>query len=208
MNLELIQRPFSHDQIKQRKTSLGYTLDYLETHTVIHRLNEVFGGAWSFRILDHKLLEDDVVVLGELTAEGVAKQQFGTCELRQEGDEGIVLSMGDALKAAASDALKKAATLFGIGLQLYRSAETPAVSPPAPARPEPAPAPVPALEPEPEPAIALITDLQVAEIVELAKQRKVTQAQVDRRARERYGRGLAELTQAEAQEIITRLRTR
>ncbi|MBI4553800.1 MAG: hypothetical protein HY710_16155 [Candidatus Latescibacteria bacterium] len=208
MNLDLIQRPFPSDQIRRRKTALGTTLDYLETHTVIARLNETFGGLWSFKILDHKLLEDDVVVLGELTAEGVTKQQFGTCELRQEGDEGVVLSMGDALKAAASDALKKAATLFGIGLHLYHSAESAPVSPPEAALPEPTPEPEPEPAPEPGPPPDLITDFQVAEIIELAKQRKITQAQVERRARERYGRGLAELTQAEAQEIITKLRPR
>lgn len=206
MNLELLQRPFPSDQIKQRTTTLGTTVDYIETHSVITRLNEVFGGEWSFKIVEHQLMEDDVVVLGELTAEGVTKQQFGTCELHQESEEGVVFSIGDALKAAASDALKKAATLFGIGLQLYQ----PKLQRPQMVR-ETAPEPVtpeapsqPAESPEPEPE--LITDLQFAEIVELAKKRNMTQAEVDLRVRSRYGRGLAELTQAEAQDIISKLR--
>lgn len=221
MNLELIKRPFSSDQIKQRKTSLGYTVDYLETHTIIARLNEAFIGEWSFRVIEHQLLEDVVVVLGELAVEGVTKQQFGTCELSQESEEGIVFSIGDALKAAASDALKKSATLFGIGLQLYGSStETSAV----PDMPDmsiqepvadllvddksPEPKPEPEIEPvfEPEIESESITDLQLAEIVELAKDRNFTQAQVDQRARSRYGRGLAELTRPEADEIISKLK--
>jgi hypothetical protein len=235
MNLELLQRPFSAHQIRRRKTSLGTTLDYIETHTVIARLNEAFKGQWSFRILEHKFLDDDVVVLGELAAEGVAKQQFGTCELHQETEDGMVLSMGDALKAAASDALKKAATLFGVGLQLYgtdtaRSAgekealpveATPSASA-APDGPEAVVVPAqeaPAVSDAPDidawlqeagsqPAPSLITDMQMAEIIDLARKRNFSRAQVDQRARSRYGRDLKELTQDEAQDIIEKLKGR
>ncbi|MBM3264283.1 MAG: hypothetical protein FJY97_12780 [candidate division Zixibacteria bacterium] len=246
MNLELLQRPFPTSQIRKRKTSLGVTLEYLETPTVIARLNEAFDGEWSFRILDHKFLDDDVVVLGELTAEGVAKQQFGTCELSQETEDGMVLSMGDALKAAASDALKKAATLFGVGLHLYGVAV-----PDKPSDAVGAPVPVPVAEPptvepdkpnepseppsEPDepsytareeetgvvsesdidallnnvtPPESLITDLQLAEILDLARNRKFSKDQVEQRARSRYGRSLKDLSQTEAGEILEKLKGR
>lgn len=220
MNLEILQRPFSASQIKKRKTSLGVTLDYIETHTVIARLNEAFTGQWSFRIVEHKFLDDDVVVLGELAAEGITKQQFGTCELSQESEDGMVLSMGDALKAAASDALKKAATLFGIGLHLYGVEPKTPASEPAPAVAEPA---YEIAEPEPlavsdadidalldnaTPAPSLITDLQLAEILDLARKRKFSTDQVEQRARSRYGRDLKALSQSEADEIIEKLKGR
>ena len=34
-------------------------------------------GAWSFGVTHHEVREDEVVVLGKLTAEGIAKMQFG-----------------------------------------------------------------------------------------------------------------------------------
>lgn len=232
MNLELLNRPFSSQQIKKRKTSMGFTLEYIETHTVITRLNEVFAGQWSFKILDHKFLDDDVVVLGELTAEGVVKQQFGSCELSQEAEDGMVLSMGDALKAAASDALKKAATLFGVGLHLYgANFSTPDLMPDHPAEPAPSSVATSPDEefayaaPPPEPLTvsesdidallgdtaqpdSLITDLQLAEILDLARKRKFSKDQVEQRAQSRYGRGLKDLSQFEADEILEKLKGR
>lgn len=236
MNLEHLVRPFSSDQVKQRTTPLGYTVDYIETSTVIIRMNEAFQGEWSFKILDHKLLEDVVVVLGELTADGITKQQFGTCELSHESEDGVLFSLGDGMKAAASDALKKCATLFGLGLQLY--SVTPNTSPEGTTQtdaadknpsqgfpvtlPEDDVKPESGIQPIPEPAADAspesdsipvaasaddaITDMQVAEIIELAKRRSFSQAQVDQRARSRYGKALAELAQWEADEIITKLK--
>ena len=60
MNLELLKQPFPTNQIKNRQTSIGMTVAYLETPTVINRLNDVFNGEWSFKIIEHKFLDDDV----------------------------------------------------------------------------------------------------------------------------------------------------
>ena len=46
MNRELLERPFSAEQIKQRKGSFGDVLDYIEGATVIQRLNDCFEGEW------------------------------------------------------------------------------------------------------------------------------------------------------------------
>jgi hypothetical protein len=240
MNLELLKQPFPTNQIKNRQTSIGMTVAYLETPTVINRLNDVFNGEWSFKIIEHKFLDDDVVVIGELTAEGITKQQFGTCELHQDSEDGIVLSMGDALKAAASDALKKSATLFGIGLQLYgftpdeeitteskeAFAETESndvvaevlASDYSPEEAEETPQAeiadqtestdhnIDLLLGDSESDSNQVTDLQIAEIIDLSRQRNFTQSQVDQRARSRYGKGLAKISQGEAQEIIDKLK--
>ncbi|MDP7236821.1 MAG: Rad52/Rad22 family DNA repair protein [Candidatus Latescibacteria bacterium] len=234
MNLELLKRPFSTDQIKHRRTSIGLMVAYLETPTIITRLNEVFNGEWSFQIVDHKFLDNDVVVLGEIMAGGVSKQQFGTCELQQDTEDGVVLSVGDALKAATSDALKKTATLYGIGLQLYgvpadeslsESGEpSPVVSEPSGVVAETSTSEDTSVVTEelkqttvkdddlddllgaPEPPSNQVTELQLAEIFELVRQRKFTKDQVNQRARSRYGRDLSEITQDEAQDIIDKLK--
>ena len=80
---------------------------------MIARLNEAFEGNWTFRVIRHDVSDEEVVVLGELTAEGETKQQWGSKEVQKNS------TLGDNLKAATSDALKKCATLFGVALHLY-----------------------------------------------------------------------------------------
>lgn len=119
MNRELLEQPFGQDQIRQRTGNLGETLDYVEAHVVIQRLNDAFEGQWSFEIPYHEVFKEEVVVKGLLTANEITKSQFGSSKVTRNPDTGEVLSVADDLKAAATDALKKAATLFGVGLHLY-----------------------------------------------------------------------------------------
>ena len=123
INLSVLTRPFPKDQIRQRKGRRGKMLDYVATHAVIARLNEAFDGAWSFRIPSYWKEDDEVVVLAMLRAGGVTKQQFGSSAITREREGGRPISIGDDLKAAASDALKKCATEFGVALELYGASE-------------------------------------------------------------------------------------
>ena len=121
MNRELLEKSFSPEQIKQRDGNFGKKLDYIEGHAVIQRLNDAFEAQWSFAILEHEVLEatDEVVVLGELTAGDVVKTQFGSSRITRARETGEMVSLADDLKAAGTDALKKCATLLGVGLFLY-----------------------------------------------------------------------------------------
>ncbi len=121
MNRELLEKPFDRQQIKQREGAFGNILDYVEGHVIIHRLNDAFDAEWSFDILSHEVHEDrdEVIVLGQLTAGSIIKSQFGTSRITRARDTGNIVSLGQDLKAAATDALKKAATLLGVGLSLY-----------------------------------------------------------------------------------------
>src|SRR5262249_37784685 len=117
MNRQLLEKPFEPAQIRQRKGRNG-VLDYVEGHSVIARLNQALEGAWSFEITHHEVREDEVLVLGKLTAEGITKMAFGTSQVTAERGTGALVSLGDDLKAAATDALKKGATFLGVGLHL------------------------------------------------------------------------------------------
>jgi hypothetical protein len=119
MNRELLEKPFSPDQIKQRKGLDGDVLDYIEGAAVIQRLNDAFNAEWTFEILDHQIHEKEVVVLGKLTAQGISKCQFGKSKITRNKETKAEISIGDDLKAAATDSLKKCATLLGVGLHLY-----------------------------------------------------------------------------------------
>ena len=117
--LEILSRPFERSEIKQRPGYNGKTLDYVEAHTVIARLNEAFDGDWTFQVVKHDVSETDVIVLGRLVAGGEIKEQFGG-KPRTSGSQ-----LGDDLKAAGSDCLKKCATLLGVALHLYRDEVVP-----------------------------------------------------------------------------------
>ena len=118
MNRELLEHPFDPAQIKQRKGRNGI-LDYVEGHTVIARLNTALDGEWSFEVVAHEVRDHEVLVLGKLTAAGIVKMQFGASQVTRDRETKTALSLGDDLKAAATDALKKCATFLGVGLHLY-----------------------------------------------------------------------------------------
>ena len=58
MNRDILEQPFGPEQIKQRKGNFGKTLDYIEGHAVIQRLNDAFDADWSFNIVRHDVLND------------------------------------------------------------------------------------------------------------------------------------------------------
>ncbi len=124
---QLLARPFRPDVIRSRKIA-GRQIQYLPTGAVRERLNRATN-TWSFRIVDRKFealmlsrwneeqrkseyREVQVyTVVGELEIPELGvRQAIGL----QEMDEG---SGADLLQGAASDALKKAARLFDVGLR-------------------------------------------------------------------------------------------
>lgn len=88
------------------------------------RLNDVLGPEnWDYMIRSHGEISGEAWVLGELTVrwprgETSIKQQVGTQELTRGQ-----YAATDILKAAATDALKKCATLIGVGLYLFNADE-------------------------------------------------------------------------------------
>ena len=125
MNRELLEKPFEPEQIKQREGNFGKMLDYIEGHAVITRLNDALDSDWSFEIVKHQILTDtnEVIVLGKLIAGAIVKSQFGSSQITIARETGKVLSLADDLKAAATDSLKKCATMLGVGLHLYAGAK-------------------------------------------------------------------------------------
>ena len=113
MDLGILTEPFDKSDVKTRKGPGGKMLNYIDTPLVIERLNTAFAGDWSFRIVSHEVTDSEILVIGELEAGGVCKQQFGS-KTRENN-----VPLGDTAKAAVSDCLKKCGTLLGVGLELY-----------------------------------------------------------------------------------------
>lgn len=129
----VIERPLDRSMIKERDAGFGKKLSYISGSTVINILNDAFGFyGWNWEIVEQKVIESlpkynkskntmeeqppYVQVLGRLTIPmlGIVKEQYGTKILiggasEQEG----------ATKSATTDAMKKCATMLGIGIELY-----------------------------------------------------------------------------------------
>ncbi len=217
MNRALLEKPFEPAQIRQRKGRNG-VLDYVEGHNVIHRLNEALDGAWSFEITHHEVREDEVLVLGRLTAEGVTKMNFGVSQVTREKGSGALVSLGDDLKAAATDALKKCATFLGVGLHLYGdrplNGRVPAprpgangngagLRPPGPTGPRPAP---PAGDNRgASPNGDRATDRQLDAILRLGRAKGLAPADVEAMSLRAFNRKPGALTRSEASSLIKEL---
>lgn len=114
--------------IRKKPGRGGKSVSYVEGGYVTNQLNKVFGPMnWSFEVtergetqrINEKNAEGEVWVYGKLTIHDhqrgytVSKGQYGQHPVHKN------VPMGDALKAAETDALKKCASLFGIALDVY-----------------------------------------------------------------------------------------
>ena len=144
INLDIINQPLDPRRIQTRKIG-GTSLRYITGTYVIELLNEAFDSTWSFEILHHEIIrsEDKVkknwqtkeqttevqppyaLVLGRLTIAGYGvKEQYGSQVII-----GGAAEQANAIKGAATDALKKCATLIGIGAELYEKKPAPTPKP-------------------------------------------------------------------------------
>jgi len=118
MNKEIakaLQAPFPPEEVqwkvqtRSRDKRRGLVVAYIDARAVLNRLDEVVGPeGWhdSYDILADRHGEEGRLteVRCRLTVLGITKEDVGE---------------GDSLKAAFSDALKRAAVKFGIGRYLY-----------------------------------------------------------------------------------------
>lgn len=109
--------------VKKRPAKGGGTWDYVTGGYVRKCLNLMFGWDWSFEIIDEKILHGEAIVKGRLTCNSngktIVKMQFGNKDIMFKKGTEIPLSIGNDLKAAATDALKKCAAEIGIAADIY-----------------------------------------------------------------------------------------
>lgn len=128
--IKKISAPINPRLIKSRQIA-GTNLKYLSGNTVIDMLNDVFKYMWDWEIT-RQWIEEGV---GKGKGGYVAHVEGRLKVYLKNGDEyfpitkmasgskvivGGVSQQDSIFKAAGTDALKKAASLFGIGLELWR----------------------------------------------------------------------------------------
>jgi len=109
--------------VKQRPAKGGGTWDYVTGGYVRKCLNLMFGWDWSFEIVEQMVLHGEAIVKGKLTCNSngktIVKMQFGNKDIMMKKGTEIPLSIGNDLKAAATDCLKKCAAEIGIAADIY-----------------------------------------------------------------------------------------
>jgi len=111
--------------VKQRPAKGGGKWDYVTGGYVKKCLNLMFGWDWDFEIVDEKIMIEskEVVVKGKLTCRSngkiIVKMQYGNKDIIFKRNTEIPLSIGNDMKAAATDALKKCASEIGIAADIY-----------------------------------------------------------------------------------------
>ena len=134
--LNSLSEPFPSEVEKQLKKG-GASLTYIPVSEVITRLNKVLGvDMWSYEIVkcERDALDPDYIVAHvRLSATFVPTDKAPNIIVTKDGiggqkikrtRNGDILDLGDEMKGAVSDALKKAAQHFGVGLYLARSEES------------------------------------------------------------------------------------
>lgn len=121
--------PFPESDIETKPGKGGAKLRYVKAPAIIRRLNSVVGaGNWSVDVAVADA--DSGAVRTTLTILGVAMADFGDSNNPKGGERGVGAQV---FKEAASDGLKRAARLFGIGLELWEGGATTTTPVPSPA---------------------------------------------------------------------------
>ena len=190
----LLRAPFRPDQVRQRSGAGGKLFDYVTARDVAERLDDAVGAhnwATAFAVID----PDKWAVECRLTVCDVLRADVGY----PNSDKPDEL---EPLKAAYSDAFKRAAVMFGVGRHLYGHGSPDTARPgggdgsnrPVQARTGTAPA-------------LAVTDPQLKAIYAIAlSAQRMDGSEVEARCRDRYGNPPAGLTRRQASEFIDALR--
>jgi hypothetical protein len=114
--LQALAAPFGEDELRWKPQQVSGTrclaVPYLDARAVMDRLDAVFGLSWSDAY--DTLPNGSVVCRLEVPIDG---KPVVKCDVGSPSDQP---DEGDRLKAAFSDALKRAAVKFGLGRYIYR----------------------------------------------------------------------------------------
>jgi len=125
---EKLAQPTPKEFIKSKPGRGGKQVMYVEVGYTTAKLNEVFGPInWDFKVVErgetNRALDrgstGEVWVYGELSIKDHQRGYVVTKGAYGQHPVHANVPMGDCLKAAESDALKKAASMFGIALDVY-----------------------------------------------------------------------------------------
>lgn len=129
---KILERPFAKEFIKQR-TQGGKQCDYVEIHVVEQRLNDALGqDGWDFELDQMIQTAEEVIQFGKIgirneNGDMVWKGDVGCQQIIYKSgalhEPGNEVSLGNNMKMAVSDLLKRCAKHLGVALGLYGEVE-------------------------------------------------------------------------------------
>ena len=206
--IEILKRPFAKELHKHREGRNGKKLDYVEVQNYVDRLNEAFTYEWSFELTRREIIGEQIVVEVKLTAAGLTKTGLGGAAITRGEDNKTVIALGDDIKIAEADGLKRACRLLGVGAELYASDQDDAaglISGPPPSIATQHRAGPHSLPPSPLPPRERLTSAQLNAIKAIARKQGLEPADVRRDIKARYGIEVEYLTKRQASEVISAL---
>jgi recombination DNA repair RAD52 pathway protein len=121
--LKLILQKTPDKYVHKRPAKGGGEWEYVTGGYVKKCLNLMFGWDWDFEIIDEKIIDGEAIVKGRLTCRSngkvIVKMQYGNKDIVCKKGSTTPLSIGNDLKSAATDALKKCAAEIGIAADIY-----------------------------------------------------------------------------------------
>ena len=121
--LKMLLKKTPPQYVHKRPAKGGGEWEYVTGGYVKKVLNIMFGFDWSFEIVDQMIIHGEVVVKGKLTCHSngrtIVKMQYGNKDIICKRGTSDPLSIGNDMKAAATDALKKCAAEIGIAADIY-----------------------------------------------------------------------------------------
>jgi hypothetical protein len=150
-----LRAPFAAGDIRQREGMAQRSFDYVTIGEVRARIIDATDNQFSWEVVSDEIVGDVHKVRGRLTISVLdekGREGTGTAVLAPQTRPGHE----DSFKSAESDAFKRAAINFGVGLHLYRDDEKVhggdldrPTGAPRPPQPRPGPPPRPGSAPEP-----------------------------------------------------------
>lgn len=113
---DILRKPLTSHQ----RRGPGGNYSYHKGSDVIARLNDAFGHCWSSERVEVEVIEDQVLILVCLTVyiegDAVVHHGYGSADIARGRNDNKIVNIGNSYKSAFTNALKKAAEQFGIGL--------------------------------------------------------------------------------------------
>lgn len=123
-NIAGLNAPFPKEILEQKEMG-GRKFDFVPHSHVTARLNDCLGvGCWKFEIMQTEWVKElsTVLVCGRLHAlidgSWTFRDQWGG-QIINKNRQGEIVELTNDFKGAASDALRKCASLYGVGEELY-----------------------------------------------------------------------------------------
>jgi hypothetical protein len=132
----------------------GGNYPYVKGEDVIKALNDAFNHCWSSEKIEVQVIEEQVLMLVSISTysdgDAVTHQGYGSAPIMRTKTDNKIADIGNTYKSAYTNALKKAAEQFGIGLDSEEESTKPLNEQTSlrPTKAAPRPSPVPQLSQE------------------------------------------------------------